>query len=263
MLTGYTGNNFKTYPVNTGTTTKFTIGGKTGATSQLSIDDLMFYNRVLKGTEILQLFYESEFVGQTFIADADGNTYKIIKIGDQVWTAENLRTTRYNDGTEIPLVTDYTAWTNLTTPAYAWTNNDIGNKSVYGALYNWFVVKTCKLCPSGWHVPTDAEWTILENHLGGISVAGGKMKETGTEHWFAPNTDATNESGFTALPGGWRDGDNGSFTTLRIAAKWWTSQETSPDRPYLREIYYNAGNVYAGSGGKPQFGMSIRCVKDQ
>lgn len=130
MLTGYTGNNFKTYPVNTGTTTKFTIGGKTGATSQLSIDDLMFYNRVLKGTEILQLFYESEFVGQTFIADADGNTYKIIKIGDQVWTAENLRTTRYNDGTEIPLVTDYTAWTNLTTPSYAWTNNDIGNKSV-------------------------------------------------------------------------------------------------------------------------------------
>lgn len=198
MLTGYTGNNFKTYPVNTGTTTKFTIGGKTGATSQLSIDDLRFYNRVLKGTEILQLFYESEFVGQTFIADADGNTYKIIKIGDQVWTAENLRTTRYNDGTEIPLVTDYTAWTNLTTPAYAWTNNDIGNKSVYGALYNWFAVKTCKLCPSGWHVPTDAEWTILENHLGGISVAGGKMKETGTEHWFAPNTDATNESGFTA-----------------------------------------------------------------
>ena len=171
----------------------------------------MFYNRVLKGTEILQLFYESEFVGQTFIADADGNTYKIIKIGDQVWTAENLRTTRYNDGTEIPLVTDYTAWTNLTTPSYAWTNNDIGNKSVYGALYNWFVVKTCKLCPSGWHVPTDAEWTILENHLGGISVAGGKMKETGTEHWFAPNTDATNESGFTALPGGWRDGDNGSL----------------------------------------------------
>lgn len=198
MLTGYTGNNFKTYPVNTGTTTKFTIGGKTGATSQLSIDDLRFYNRVLKGTEILQLFYESEFVGQTFIADADGNTYKIIKIGDQVWTAENLRTTRYNDGTEIPLVTDYTAWTNLTTPSYAWTNNDIGNKSVYGALYNWFAVKTCKLCPSGWHVPTDAEWTILENHLGGITVAGGKMKETGTEHWFAPNTDATNESGFTA-----------------------------------------------------------------
>ncbi len=262
LLSGYTGNNFTTYPINTGATTKFTIGGKTGSTSQLSVDDLRFYNRVLEDTEILQLFYESEFAGQAFVSDADGNTYKVIKIGEQVWMAENLRTTRYNDGTQIPYVTDAAAWINLTTPAYCWSNNDLGNKPVYGSLYNWYTVKTGKLCPSGWHVPTDAEWTIMENHLGGYTIAGGKLKEAGTEHWLAPNTDATNESGFTALPGGWRDGTNGSFLTLGLVNMFWTSQETSPDRAYWREIYYSDGAVYHKSGGDPRFGMSIRCVKN-
>jgi len=263
LLSGYTGNNFNTYTINTGTTTKFTIGGKTGATSQLSIDDLRFYDRVLEGTEIMQLFYETSYGGQAFVNDSDGNTYKVIKIGEQVWMAENLRTTKYNDGTAISLVTDATAWVNLTTPAYCWSNNDIGNNPVYGALYNWYTVKTGKLCPSGWHVPTDAEWTILETHLGGVAVAGGEMKETGTEHWLTPNTDATNESGFRARGGGWRDGDNGGFLTLGWAGKWWTSQETSPDRAYWREIYHNSGSVIHGAGGQPKFGMSIRCVKDQ
>jgi uncharacterized protein (TIGR02145 family) len=228
----------------------------------MSIDDLRFYNRLLDDSEVLQLLYESEFGGQAFVNDSDGNTYNVIKIGDQVWMAENLRTTRYNDGTAIPLVTDVTAWINLTTPAYCLSNNDIGNKPVYGALYTWYTVKTGKLCPSGWHVPTDAEWTILENHLGGITVAGGKMKETGTEHWLAPNTDANNEAGFTARPGGWRDGVTGAFTTLGVAGMWWTSQETSPDRPYWREIYYNSGIIYPKSGGDPSFGLSIRCIKD-
>ena len=131
LLSGYTGNNFNTYTINTGTTTKFTIGGKTGATSQMSIDDLRFYNRVLEDTEILQLYYETEFAGQAFVNDVDGNTYNVIKIGDQVWMAENLRTTRYNDGTAIPYVTDGVAWANLTTPAYCWYNNDIAYKPVY------------------------------------------------------------------------------------------------------------------------------------
>jgi len=262
LLTGYTGNNFNTYTINTGTTTKFTIGGKSGATSQMSIDDLRFYNRVLDNSDVLQLFYESEFGGQAFVNDADGNTYNVVKIGDQVWMAENLRTTRYNDGTAIPLVTDPTDFINLTTPAYCWSNNDIGNKPVYGALYIWYTVKTGKLCPSGWHVPTDAEWTILENHLGGYAVAGGKLKETGTEHWLTPNTDATNESGFNARPGGWRDGMSGGYLPLGQVSMWWTSQETSPDRPYWRELYYSSGTIFPKSGGDPSFAMSIRCVKD-
>ncbi|HOS72899.1 MAG TPA: FISUMP domain-containing protein [Bacteroidales bacterium] len=262
LLTGYTGNNFNTYTINTGTATKFTIGGKTGATSQMSIDDLRFYDRVLDDSEIMLLFYESESGGTAFVNDSDGNSYKVVKIGDQVWMAENLRTTRYNDGTAIPLVTDPTDFINLTTPAYCWSNNDIGNKPVYGALYVWYTVKTGILCPSGWHVPTDAEWTILENHLGGIAVAGGKMKETGTEHWLAPNTDATNESEFNARPGGWRDGLSGGFLPPGQVSMWWTSQETYPDRPYWRELYYNSGTIFPKSGGDPSYAMSIRCVKD-
>ena len=262
LLSGYTGNNFTAYPINTGTTAKFTIGGKTGATSQMSIDDLRFYNRVLEGTEILQLYYETEYTGQAFVNDADGNTYKVVKIGDQVWMAENLKTTRYNDGTAIPYVTDASAWINLTSPAYCWYNNDIGNKSVYGALYTWYTVKTGKLCPSGWHVPTDAEWTILENHLGGSTVAGGKLKETGTEHWINPNTDATNESGFTARPGGWRDGFHAGSANLGYIGIWWSSLENTPDAPWFRKIYNSYGIIERPSPGDPSFGLSVRCLKD-
>ncbi|MGB4293792.1 MAG: FISUMP domain-containing protein, partial [Bacteroidales bacterium] len=97
--------------------------------------------------------------------DVDGNRYKVIMIGNQLWMAENLRTTKYNDGTPIPLVTDNTAWSNLTSPGYCWYDNNSTNKDTYGALYNWYTVNTGKLCPSGWHVPSDDEWTIMQNYL--------------------------------------------------------------------------------------------------
>ena len=264
LLSDYSGSNLNSYPVNTGTATKFTIGGREGATTQISIDDLKSYNRVLEDSEILQLYYESgEYQGQPIINDSDGNSYAVVKIGDQVWMAENLRTTRFNDGTPIPLVTDAVEWINLTSPAYCWQNNDIGNKSVYGALYTWYTVKSDKLCPSGWHVPTDAEWTILENKLGGRTVAGGKMKETGTEHWLDPNIDATNESGFNALPGGWRDGFTANYYIIGLAGMWWTSQETVPVLPYWREIYNNSGDILQKSSGDPSYGLSVRCIKNQ
>jgi uncharacterized protein (TIGR02145 family) len=262
LLTGNTGTDNSVYPVNTGETIKFTVGGRENAPSKLSLDDIRFYSRILNNSEVMRLYYEREFDWQPFVNDADGNSYKIVRIGDQLWTAENLRSTSYNDGVAIPLVTDYTEWANLTSPAYCWQNNDEGNKAVYGALYTWHTVKTGKLCPSGWHVPTDAEWTIMENNLGGNSVAGGKMKETGTIHWAEPNTDATNESGFTALPGGWRDGVIGAFTIIGTHGMWWTSQETTPDRPYWREIYNNSGIIYHKSAADPSFGMSVRCIKD-
>lgn len=262
-ISDYTGDNPSTYPVNTGTSAKFTIGGKPGIPAQLSIDDFRFYDRILEESEIRQLFYESgKYNGQQTINDSDGNSYAVLKIGDQLWMAENLRTTRYSDGTKIPLITDYTEWINLTSPAYCWQNNDIGNKPVYGALYTWHTVETEKLCPSGWYVPTDAEWTILENNLGGAAVAGGKLKESGNVHWLDPNLDASNESGFTALPGGWRDGVTGAFTTIGVAGMWWTSQETSPGRPYWREIYYSSGTIFHQVNGDPSFGLSVRCVKD-
>ena len=127
-----------------------------------------------------QSFTTQQGTGGT-VTDIDGNVYHTVTIGTQTWMVENLKTTKYNDGTAIPLVTDSTAWLNLTTPGYCWYNNDAATyKNTYGALYNWFTVNTSKLAPSGWHVPTDAEWTTLITYLGGETVAGGQMKSTGT-----------------------------------------------------------------------------------
>ncbi len=174
--------------------------------------------------------------------------------------AENLKTTKHNDGTSIPNVTDNTAWKNLVTPAYCWYNNDILNKTPYGALYNWYTVNTGKLCPSGWHVPTDSEWTILTTYLGGLSIAGGKLKETGTGHWLNPNTGATNETGFTALPGGYRDSDNGLFVEIKITCIWLSLTEYQ-NGAMLRRLDYNLINAGRGDGSKKD-GCSVRCIKD-
>jgi uncharacterized protein (TIGR02145 family) len=193
--------------------------------------------------------------------DIEGNFYKTVQIGNQVWMAENLRTTKLNDGTAIPLVTDNTAWGNLTTPGYCWYENDkatYGN--TYGALYNWYAVNTGKLCPTGWHVPSDGEWTILRDYLGGESVAGGKMKEAGTTHWQSPNTGATNESGFSALPGGFRFAD-GSFYNVGGTGYWWSSTEFESywaKHPYLLSNYSGMFQ----SGYFKNIGLSVRCVRD-
>ena len=136
----------------------------------------------------------------SIIADIDGNIYNTVIIGTQVWMKENLKATKLNDGTNILLETDNATWISLTDPAYCWYNNDASSyKNTYGALYNWFTVETGKLCPTGWHVPSDAEWFTLIDFLGGESVAGGKLKEIGNTHWNSPNTGATDEYGFTAI----------------------------------------------------------------
>jgi len=170
---------------------------------------------------------------------------------------ENLKTTSYNDGTAIPLVTDNTAWSNLSTPGYCWYNNDAATyKVTYGALYNWYTVNTGKLCPTGWHVPTDAEWTTLTTYLGGESIAGGKLKETGTSHWDSPNTGATSETGFTALPGGLRYYD-GTFDGLGYYGLWWGATEDA----WGQGVGYDYIDVTRGSSDK-SYGFSVRCVRD-
>ena len=137
------------------------------------------------------------------LTDIVGNTYKTIKIGTQTWMAENLKTTKYNDGTDILNITNTTESINLSTPGYCWYLNDAYKyKNIYGALYNWYVLNTGKICPAGWHVPSNLEWTTLTTYLGGDSVADRKLKETGTTHWINTYTGVTNSSGFTALPGG-------------------------------------------------------------
>lgn len=147
------------------------------------------------------------------VKDIDGNQYQTVKIGSQVWMKENLKVTRYRNGDPIPRVTVNSEWVDLATGAYCACYNDEGTTAfTYGYLYNWYAVDDRRnLAPAGWHVPTDAEWQILMDYLGGEILAGGKLKETGTSHWASPNTGATNESGFTARPGGIRGFDYGRF----------------------------------------------------
>jgi len=197
----------------------------------------------------------------TFIDSRDNQVYKWVRIGNQVWMIENLKTTKYHDETSIPNVTDSTAWNNLTTGAYSDYDNTPSNSDTYGRLYNWYAVNTGKLCPDGWHVSNDAEWTILTDYLGGFNIVGGKLKETGTTHWESPNAGATNESGFTALPGGFR-GRNGEFYDIGINGLWWSSTKSinyNPRTYYMTFMFNYVRGFYRGKTD----GFSVRCVKDQ
>jgi uncharacterized protein (TIGR02145 family) len=221
------------------------------------------------GTTYYVRAYATNIVGTSYgnelsfkintVTDINGNVYNTVVIGSQTWMAENLKTTTFNDGVPIPLITDNTEWTNLTTSGYCWYQNEIGFKSTYGALYNWYTVNTGKICPQGWHVPSDIEWTNLSTYLGGTSIAGGKMKETGTTHWLSPNTGATNESGFLALPGGNRY-DSG-FINIGSLGGWWGSTEYSTTEASWRALMSIQANL-SGDYHFKRLGLSIRCVKD-
>lgn len=193
------------------------------------------------------------------VTDIDGNIYNTITIGTQVWMAENLKTTRYRDGSSIPYVKDDIEWMRLTTPGYSCYDNDPATYiEIYGALYNWHAANSGKLCPTGWHVPTDAEWLSLMNHLGGSSVSGGKLKEKGTSHWDSPNTGATNETGFTALAGGCR-GIDGSFILMGQRGAWWSGTELNEWSAMSINIDYNDNMIKDIAYGKTN-GMSARCI---
>jgi uncharacterized protein (TIGR02145 family) len=195
------------------------------------------------------------------VTDGDGNVYISVTIGTQVWMKENLKTTKYNDGTAIPLVTDGAVWEALTTPGYCWYNNDATTyKATYGALYNWYAVNNGKLCPTGWHVPTDAEWTTMTTYLGGEDVAGGKLKEIGLTHWQSPNTEATNETGFTAVPSGGRYMD-GAFALIGGNGSWWSSSEYLTTDAYYRWVGFDSPTV-SRTNGNSHCGFSVRCLKD-
>jgi len=194
------------------------------------------------------------------VTDIDANVYVTVLIGDQWWMAENLKTTRFADGSVIPNVTDNTAWTQLSTPAWCNYNNSLANDLVYGKLYNWYTVSDPRnVCPAGWHAPTDAEWTTLTNFLGGVSVAGGKMKTT--TGWLPPNTGATNESNFSGLPGGSRYYVDGTFYSVGYGGYWWSSSEYDANGAWGRDLSYNSGDAGRGSSTKRD-GLSVRCLRD-
>jgi uncharacterized protein (TIGR02145 family) len=195
------------------------------------------------------------------VTDYDGNVYSTITIGSQIWMQGNLKVTHYRNGDAITNVTNFSNWWNLTTGAYCNYNNDVNNATTYGILYNWHVVNDSRnIAPAGWHVPTDAEWTILTTFLGGENVAGGKLKETGINHWLSPNNGATNESGFTALPGGYRD-NTGTFSAIGVDCFWWSSSENSPYGAWSRRIDNispSVNRLYSNESN----GFSVRCLKD-
>ena len=197
------------------------------------------------------------------ITDIDGNPYSIVRIGNQWWMAENLKVTHYRNGEVIPNVTDNNTWSNFATGACCSYDNDDNNVETYGRLYNWHAVNDSRgIAPEGWHVPSDEEWKVLAEYLGGKEVAGGKMKESGTEHWNEPNINATNESGFLALPGGCRKKD-GIYHLFFSSAYFWSSTAFDESRAISRGLLSEnseLGRNYYFSYKKN--GFSIRCVKN-
>ena len=180
--------------------------------------------------------------------------------------AENLRTTKYRNGDAIPNITDNLQWVSLITGGYAYYNNDVQNNNSYGKLYNWYAVNDARnIAPSGWHVPTVAEYATLQNFLGGVLVAGGKLKESGTSHWLGPNTGATNSTGFTGLPEGNRSID-GSFVHQTVHGWWWCSSPSAsnPSNANLSHLSYDGSSFETDDGnGLPKlYGLSVRCIKD-
>ena len=207
-------------------------------------------------------------VGLTALVDIDGNNYSLVKIGNQIWMKENLKVSRYRNGDLIPVVTDNSSWSALGTGGRSWYSNDSTTyENPYGNLYNWYAVNDSrKLCPLGWHVPIDAEWTTLTDFLGGMSVAGGKMKSTGTTYWTSESAGIDNSSGFSALPGGYRN-NVGSFIYINTDAFFWSATPDTYGRAWFRNLSHNFGSVYnydyLGNYGLNQsFGASVRCLRD-
>jgi len=197
---------------------------------------------------ITLLFLTISSNAQTLV-DADGNSYNTVKIGNQIWLKENLKTTKFNDGTPIPLITDSANWVSSKAPAYCWYNNDEEKyKPIYGALYNWYVVDSLSngdknVCPVGSHVPSNTEWDILIIYAGGVEYAGINLKETGTSHWEIPNQGATDNYNFTALPGG--TNYKGEFSDIGRYGIWWSSTISSiVNQSYYRVMSYRDTKAY-------------------
>jgi uncharacterized protein (TIGR02145 family) len=199
------------------------------------------------------------------LTDQDFNVYKTVTIGTQIWMAENLRTTKYRDGSVIPEVNGALAWSTLTTGAYCNYNNTVATDTIatFGRLYNWYAISDShNLAPAGWHIPSDVEWSQLTEYLGGEDVAGGKLKEIGTTHWLVVNTGATNETGFTALPGGSHFYNvYESFYYIGSFGNWWSTTENDTASAWYRIMYCNTIYVARGNISKT-LGFSVRCIKD-
>jgi uncharacterized protein (TIGR02145 family) len=195
------------------------------------------------------------------VIDIDGISYKTVKIGEQIWMAENLKTSRYNDGTEIQLIKDATIWNGMKTGGYCWYKNDeLSHKDPYGAIYNGYAVITGKICPTGWHVPEKEDWLKLREFTGDSIKGGGKLKEAGIVHWLTPNKGADNSSGFTALASGMRYFE-GTFASILSFTGIWSSTETGVKDLWYMSLYYGDA-IFTISNMTKNHGFSVRCIKD-
>ena len=240
---------------------------------------LIIYNLTTKCVEIYesnqwQTIWCNDPCSGVSTISYDGVTYNTVQIGDQCWLKENLRTTKYNDGTSITKITNNSTWASTTSGAYCCYGNDTSNCVTYGALYNWYAVNTGKLCPSGWHVPSDDEWKTLEMSLGMTQAEADATGWRGTDQgsklagnaslWTDGALDQNvnfGTSGFSALPGGYRSFSDGSFNDLGNRGNWWSSTEYAGSNAWHRSLYYNNANVYRNSHNKRD-GYSVRCLRD-
>jgi uncharacterized protein (TIGR02145 family) len=195
--------------------------------------------------------------------DADFNYYPVVIIDQQIWMAENLKTTKYNDNTSLNPVTVAADWTSTTAGSYCDYLNTPTYSTTYGRLYNWYAVASTNpknVCPTGWHVPTDDQLMALQTYLGGEAAAGGKLKETGITHWTTPNTGATNSSGFTALPAGYRN-TSGTYGMQTNYGYWWSATEATPTSGWYYYLYYGNGS-FIHLDHEKHYGSSVRCLKN-
>jgi uncharacterized protein (TIGR02145 family) len=200
-------------------------------------------------------------IGAT-VTDIDGNDYNTVILGTQTWMAENLKVLHYNNGEPVPNVTDNTQWSNLATGAFCWYSNDETQyKNIYGAMYNYYAVSDVRnICPANWRIPTQSDWITLQSYLGSNSVAGGKLKEAGNSHWYAPNDGADNVSKFTSLPGGDRV-PTGQFEMVRQMADFWTSTEGDAVTARVYFVSFEAAGLFNNPFDK-KYGLSVRCIKN-
>ncbi len=198
------------------------------------------------------------------IQDLDGNSYSTITIGEQIWMAENLKTSKYASGTPIPQIPSNLVWDTVSTGAWCWYENYDGFEEPYGKLYNWHAVSGDSLCPEGWHVPTKDEWDLMVDYIGGLTVAGGKLKSRGTDYWVDPNEMGINSSGFNGLPGGVRKFTYTPpvFEYQTTQGRWWSKTEGDmSSRAWRYILSYDDGEVYVDMNDKG-WGLSVRCIRD-
>jgi uncharacterized protein (TIGR02145 family) len=208
---------------------------------------------------VYQRIFGSDSTGT--VTDADGNVYRTVKIGEQWWMAENLRVAHYRTDETIPRVTDGFDWGEMRTGAYCDYNNDTTSAAIYGHLYNWYAASNANIAPDGWHVPERQDWDELIAFLGDPDQAGGRLKETGFQHWITPNTGATNETGFTGLPGGMRSDTNGQFLYRGNIGYFWSRTENQVFEAESFYLVWVSGGIDVWQSEKYE-GCSIRCVKD-